>query len=851
MVKKKLTPMMEQYYEIKSEYPDCILFFRLGDFYEMFEEDAKLGSEILDITLTSRAKGENAIPMAGVPYHSAENYIAKLCSKGHKVAICEQTSDPDGTGIVSRAVKRVVTPGTNLTELKTNQKENLFVASLAGSPKQGFALALADVSTGEILVSQAQNLEEIESFLNTYNVKELIAPEKLSQDPAYYHLISSSFATSKNPAQLLLNHFALTTLSPLGIDQNPLYLEATALLLEYLESVMKTDISHLNNVKLLADSDKFSLDQATIYNLEIFYTIRDFSRENTLLSVIDKTQTSGGGRLLKQWIMRPLKSLEKLRKRQSFVTKYLNSADLDNIRSNLGQTYDLERLLSRLSMGYANPRDLIQVKDTLKLSPVISQLADYELPTLSEIYDLINRAIVAEPPLSTRDAGIFQDGYNLEADEYRTLLREGKSFIAKHQADLIAQTGIQKLKVGFNKVFGYYIEVSKGKSNLVPESFIRKQTLVNSERYITPELKEYEEKVLKAEDLLKDLEEKLFHDLVSQILARKEELRSLASKLAFLDLVSSFASLAKTKNYCLPDLNETQNLNIINARHPVLEHLLPSGTYIPNDIIFDNNTNLKLITGPNMGGKSTYLRQTALIVLLAQIGSYVPADSAQIGLVDQIYSRVGASDNLSKGLSIFMGEMEETSYILRHATLKSLLILDEIGRGTSTYDGVSIAWSVLEYIHNNLQARTLFATHYHELIGVVDDLEKAKNYSVAVQEDAQGKAVFLHQIQEGAVSKSYGVHVASKAGLPVEVVARAEQLLRELEITDVSLLENQTKSPTQLSETNDSQPSLFSVQQEDPKAKLLKESLQKLELNSLTPVQALVELEKLKNLLDS
>jgi len=847
---------MEQYYQIKSEYPDCILFFRLGDFYEMFEDDAKLGSEILDITLTSRSKGENAIPMAGIPYHSAENYIAKLCSKGHKVAICEQTSSPDGTGIVTRAVKRVVTPGTNLTELKTNQKDNLYIATLVKSKQNSFALALADVSTGEIIVTTAQNLAEIQSFIDTYNVKEIIAIPELSQNPDFYHLISSASKLPNHPEQYLLKHFSLTSLSPLGISDKPLEIQATALLLSYLESIMKTDISHLSNLKILADSDKFSLDQSTIYNLEIFHTIRDFSRENTLLSVIDQTQTSAGGRLLKHWILRPLKDLNKLQKRQTFVTKYLNSLELTSIRNLLKQTYDLERLISRLGMDYANPRDLIQIKETLKLIPELASLANYELPKLTEILELIAQSIVDEPPLSKRDAGIFKDGYHAKADEYRNLLREGKGFIASHQAKLIQETGIDRLKVGFNKVFGYYIEVSKAKSNLVPDTFIRKQTLVNSERYITPELKEYEEKVLSAEDQLKALEEQLFNGLVTQILEKQTKLRNLAQKLAFLDLVTSFAHLAKTNNYCLPELNHSTDLNVKNGRHPVLEQILPSGSYIPNDISFDKSTTLKLITGPNMGGKSTYLRQTALIVLLAQVGSYVPADAAQIGLVDQIYSRVGASDNLSKGLSTFMVEMEETSYILRQATANSLLILDEIGRGTSTYDGVSIAWSVLEYIHDKIQARTLFATHYHELISVVDDLAKAKNYSVSVQEDSQGKAVFLHQIQEGAISKSYGVHVASKAGLPSEVVARAEQLLEELELTDVSVLEHQPSLFSQVtvqaqsqSETHP-QPKIQVKEIESEESKQIKKHLEEININDLTPIQALLTLEELKNLIN-
>jgi len=818
----------------------------------MFEEDAKIGSEILDITLTSRSKGENAIPMAGIPYHSAENYIAKLSAKGKKVAVCEQISDPNEPGIVKRKVVRVVTPATNLSTSQTNQKENLYLATLVSNDKLGYALCLADVSTGELLLIPAKNLDEVQSFLETYNVKELIAMQDLAENPDFYHLVSSSHNLTKDPSEIVLKHFKMKTLTPLAIDNHPLYIQAVALALSYLESVMKTDISHINNLKLLSNNDHFNLDQATIYNLEIFHIIRDFSRENTVISILDQTQTAAGGRLLKQWVVRPLKNLAQLDKRHAYVEKYL-SPKLTDLRKSLAATYDLERLLSRLSMDYANPRDLIQIKETLELVPQISQVADFELPDLSQVLTLIQESIVDEPPISKRGAGIFKEGYNAQADEYRSLLKEGKGFIASHQAKLSEETGIAKLKVGFNKVFGYYIEVSKLKSHLVPESFIRKQTLVNCERYITPELKEYEEKVLAAEDLLKSLEEQLFNNLVSKILEFRLELYDLAKKIAFLDVVSNFSYLAQSNSYVKPSLNQGEQLLVKNSRHLVLEKILASGTFIPNDISFDNSVSLKLITGPNMGGKSTYLRQTALIVLLAQIGSYVPADSAEIGLVDQIYSRVGASDNLSKGLSTFMVEMEETAYILRQATKKSLLILDEIGRGTSTYDGVSIAWAVLENIHNKIQARTLFATHYHELIAVVEDLKKAQNYSVAVKEDSNGKAVFLHQVKKGAINKSYGVHVADKAGLPLEVILRAEQLLYELEATDVSLLENKLSDNKQISvakintkEESQTQPCLFTITEPDSKAQKLKNKLLNTNLNSLSPIQALVLLEEMK-----
>lgn len=834
----KETPMMKQYNEIKSQYSDCILFFRLGDFYEMFGDDAVIGAEILDITLTARTKSEDAIPMAGVPYHSAESYIAKLTSKGKKVAIAEQVSDPSEPGIVKREVVRVVTPGTNLSTIALEQKANQYVGSIAGEGND-YAVCFADVSTGELIVGTG-SLEDIRSLVETYQPKELVACSGLAELPVLYDmgLMVSGFDMPVEKSYLL-KHFGTSSLGAFGLD-NELKAEVVGLNLMYLDAMLQTSLANMTQVIHLNQADSFDLDPATIYNLELFYTIRDFDRKNSLIAVIDKTVTAGGGRLLKRWLIRPLKSLNLLQKRLSHVDCFYNK-DLKLLRSLLSETYDLERLVSRLSLGYGNPRDLIQVKQTLQALPAINVELNSELradlPDMSNLVDLIEQAIVDEPPISKRDGGIFKDGYHAEADEYRTLLRTGKDFIAKHKADLVTATGIDKLKIGYNKVFGYYIEVSKAKSDLVPETFIRKQTLTNSERYITPELKEYEEKVLNASGLLNGLEERLFDELVVQILAFSEQLRKIAKSLAYIDVCSGLAELAKKNNYCKPELHEGIELRILDGRHPVLEQILEKGAFVPNNSCFDLDTMIKLITGPNMGGKSTYLRQTALIVLLAQIGSYVPARSAKIGLVDQIYSRVGASDNLAKGQSTFMVEMEETAYILRQATEKSLLILDEIGRGTSTYDGVSLAWSILEHIHNNLGARTLFATHYHELIEVVDDLDRAQNFSVAVEEDANGKAVLLHQIRAGAVSKSYGVHVAEKAGLPNSIIQRAESLLSELETSHQ--LEHAPRKHQALSP----QPSLFAT---DPKAEQVRSMIDEIDVNNLTPLQALQKLNEIK-----
>ena len=651
----KETPMMKQYNEIKSQYSDCILFFRLGDFYEMFGDDAVIGAEILDITLTARTKSEDAIPMAGVPYHSAESYIAKLTSKGKKVAIAEQVSDPSEPGIVKREVVRVVTPGTNLSAIALEQKANQYVGSIACN-EEGYAICFADVSTGELIVGTG-SLEDVRALVETYQPKELIAAESLAESPKLYEigLMVSSFDMPVDKSYLL-KHFGTSSLGAFGLEDE-LKTEAVGLNLMYLDAMLQTSLANMTQVVHLNQADSFDLDPATIYNLELFYTIRDFDCKNSLIAVIDKTVTAGGGRLLKRWLIRPLKSLNLLQKRLAHVDYFYNK-DLKLLRSLLSETYDLERLISRLSLGYGNPRDLIQVKQTLSALPAIIVELNSELradlPDMSGIVGLIDEAVVDEPPISKRDGGIFKDGYHAEADEYRTLLRTGKDFIAKHKADLVEQTGIDKLKIGYNKVFGYYIEVSKAKIDLVPETFIRKQTLTNSERYITPELKEYEEKVLNASGLLNGLEESLFDELVTRILGFSEQLRIVAKSLAYIDVCSGLAELAKKNNYTKPELHEGIELRIMDGRHSVLEQILEKGAFVPNNSSFDLDTMIKLITGPNMGGKSTYLRQTALIVLLAQIGSYVPARSAKIGLVDQIYSRVGASDNLAKGQSTFM-----------------------------------------------------------------------------------------------------------------------------------------------------------------------------------------------------
>ncbi len=846
---KKITPMMQQYNEIKSKYPDCILFFRLGDFYEMFGDDAVTGAKILDITLTSREKGEDALPMCGVPYHSAEGYVAKLTQKGYKVAICEQVSDPSDPGIVQREVIRVITPGTNINDIDGHS--NQFVVGIADG-KSGYAATFCDVSTGEMLVGRAATLADLRSLLAAYNPKELVAVAGLSEHPKIYEMaqnqgLTLSAHSLSQPKAKLKKHFEVKTLNAFGIEDDPIAIHSAALTLSYLESVLHTDLSNIKQLTLLASDDYFDLDQTTIFNLEIFHTIRDFDRRNSLLGVIDQTATAAGGRLLRRWVIRPLKNLKKLQERLDYVAQF-RKMDVDRLRDELKVTYDVERLVSRLSLGYGNPRDLVQVKQTLTAIPRIKGLCvpklSRGLPGLTTLLGRVEKAIKDDPPISRRDAGIFNDGYNKEIDELRLLLGEGKDFIASLKEQEIGATGIHNLKIGFNKVFGYFIEVSKGKVDMVPDHYIRKQTLTSSERYITPELKEYEEKVLSAEDKLKALEDSLFEKMIQDVLNYSEELMKLARQLALIDTLSSFAYLAKVNRYSKPVLADGSELKIVGGRHPVLEMIMPPGSFVPNNLQIDSKY-FKLITGPNMGGKSTYLRQCAIIVLLAQIGSYVPADSARIGIVDQIYSRVGAADNLARGLSTFMVEMEETAYILRQATSQSLLILDEIGRGTSTYDGVSIAWSVVEHIHDKLKARTLFATHYHELIQVVDNLASAENLSVIVDEES-GEPVFLHQIAKGAIDKSYGVHVAKLAGLPDEVVARSLQILTDLEkeIMAPGISKEIASKRDHQSLDDYDPPKLFVMDEAESELKSL---LQEIDVESLTPLEALQELYRLRD----
>lgn len=847
-----MTPMMEQYKQLKAQYPDAILFFRLGDFYEMFFEDAIEGSRLLQLTLTARNKGDHKAPMCGVPYHAAQNYIAKLTKLGKKVALCEQLSDPKLPGIVKRDVVRIITPGTTLDENVLEQKQNNFLGVIHmrsetdASPEGAsgsctFELAYTDVTTGECFSTSLSSEKELITELERLSPAEVIVP--------------------KNSAVLLQKFSKLFPRTFFYTFENSAK-NASEILIEYLQSTQKTSLQHLRKPQVYEVNDFMPLDEATLKNLELLTTLRENKKEGSLLWVLDKTITSMGGRLLRFFITHPLTHKDQIQQRLDAIEIFVREQKiLLDVREVMGSILDLERLLGRLSLGHGNARDLAGLKDSLQTIPGIQKILQTAqasllqqtlsaLDSLPELVDLIERAIVAEPPFSVSEGGMIADGYNIELDELKKISREGKGFIQKLQEEEIERTGIPTLKVRFNSVFGYYIEVSKAQAKNVPQDYIRKQTLVNAERYITPQLKEFEEKVLGAEEKIVALEKKLFEEVRLQVVAQAERIQQTARAVALLDVLSSLAITAIENRYCKPVLGEDGSLKITSGRHPVVEKMSASASFVANDIELDaSKKSLILITGPNMGGKSTYLRQMALITLMAHLGSFVPAEKAEISLVDRIFTRVGASDNLIRGQSTFMVEMQETAYILQNATNKSLVILDEIGRGTSTYDGMSIAWAIMEYLHDSIGAKTLFATHYHELISLAEKLPRAANYSVAVKESAEEGVVFLYKILPGGVDRSYGIEVAKLAGLPEEVTAKARQILHDLEEGVVEAGIQKELAEKRLAE---GQMGMFCERtpqslQKNPTL----EELKKLDLNSLTPLQALNKLNDFKKKLET
>lgn len=854
---QNMTPMMKQYRALKEQYTDAILFFRLGDFYEMFFDDAILASRLLQITLTARNKGEMRAPMCGVPHHSAERYIAKLTKLGRKVAICEQLSDPSEPGIVKRDVVRVVTPGTTLDENVIEQKINNFVMVVcekwnSDEALKRYEIAYADITTGEFYLMFCAAEKELKAEIERVRPAEILI-EKDSFDNAIF--------------LRLRRFFPDVFFSPVADGVNGV--GAEVMLTEYLKSTQKSQLPHMSAPQLTTENDCMPLDEATLKNLELTETLREHKKEGSLLWVLDKTLTSMGGRLLRHFITHPLLRKNELDLRLDAVDELVRKQDeYYRLGDVLESVMDMERLLSKLSLGRGNPRDMVGLKNSLDQIPLIKNVLGVMeaemlcnvcngLEDLVDLKVLIDRAIVADPPMSMNDGGYIADGYNGELDELNTICREGKTYILGVQKREAERTGISNLKIRFNKVFGYYIEVSKSHVGKVPDDYIRKQTLVNAERFITPELKEYETKVLGAEEKIVVLEQKIFNELRESVVAQVARIQKNARLVALLDVLRSFAQVAIENNYCKPEVGESQrqrSIDIREGRHPVVEKMSFSMSFVPNDTVLDQDgERFLLITGPNMGGKSTFLRQVALITLMAQIGSFVPAKKARIGIVDRIFTRVGASDNLVRGQSTFMVEMQETAFILENATENSLIILDEIGRGTSTYDGMSIAWSVMEYIHDVIKAKTLFATHYHELIPLADKLSNAANHAALVKENEEDGVVFLFKVVPGGVDRSYGIEVAKLAGLPAQTVSRARQILSDLEegVMESGIAKELHDSTKRVP---DDQMALGlevvsrANEELNRQHSALKRELERIDTNNMTPLEALKRLDELKNL---
>lgn len=809
----KLTPMMQQYQAVKNAHPDQILFFRLGDFYEMFLDDAILVSKELELTLTKRSTAGDGIPMCGVPYHAAESYINKLVNKGYKVAICEQIGDPKAKGLTKREVIKIITPGTVMNESALTSSKNNYIA-LIYEENHAIYLAGADISTGECFYSIYDGPDRCQLLFD--ELYRLMMPELLLIKPFSYErelknflslrlnncLVNELTEITSQVEDLMLQHFDVH-----NRPDNKIAHKAIATLLEYLHETVKTDLTHLNKLTYLDSSKSLFIDTYTLRNLEITRNLRDGGKKDTLYDVLDFTKTAMGSRLLRKWLEYPLLNPKKINDRLDAVANLVSDFSLrNNLREQLKEIYDFERLLTRMEVGTANARDMNALKSSLYVLPAIKKsLAKatakllvnihQKISTYDDLVVLIDKAIVEDPSFSIREGGFIKDGYNQELDEYRNIAKNSKRLLQQMEEDEKNKTGIKSLKIGYNKVFGYYIEVRHSSTEMVPENYIRKQTLANAERYITPELKEFETKILGAQEKIVQLEYNLFTELRDILKTKISSIQNTAHEIAILDVLISLAQAGDEYNYIRPKLLDDGTIHIKDGRHPLVERILNRDLFVPNDTHLDNAQNeIMIITGPNMAGKSTYMRQTALLTLMAQVGSFIPAREASISPVDKIFTRIGASDDLVSGQSTFMVEMNEVSHILKYATNKSLVILDEIGRGTSTYDGMSIARAVIEHIRDHIGAKTLFATHYHELTDLEDDVH-VKNYCIAVKEKGSD-VTFLRRIIRGSADKSYGIHVAKLAGLPQEVVKRAETILIDLENTAP------TKEKTTVSKNN-------------------------------------------------
>ncbi len=851
MIFEKITPIRKQYLDIKKEYPGTIVFFRLGDFYETFDQDAEITSRELDIVLTSRnvAKGQR-IPMAGIPYHAADNYINKLINKGFHIAICEQIGDQPEKGIFPRKVVRVVTPGTLIEPgLIKTESNNYLVSIISDTNKAGFAFL--DMSTGELSVTEIpldNSYSKVLAEISRLHPSEIIMPES-STIP-----IENKYFLTKLPdwkyefgrcEQFMLNHFEVKSLNGFGLENKPFAICAAGSILNYVKDNEPASINLFNEIKVYSLNDFMVIDDSTRRNLELTETIRSGNEKGSLLQILDRTNTPMGKRLIRSWLNQPLLDLLNIDNRLKAVDYFYNNGLLRiEIISILKTISDMERIINRIISGHAIPRDLVALRFSLGQTPRITEILNQECELINRLtaplrpcideYKLLQESIVDEPPATMQHSGVIRPGYSQELDNILTATKNSREWIANLESTERIRTGIKTLKVGYNKIYGYYIEITKSFLDQIPSEYIRKQTLVNAERYITPELKEYETLVLNAEDRIREAESRIFHEICHILSSSAENILQTSRFVAVLDVILSYAQIALENNYSRPEIFKNHRLVIKGGRHPVVEKTQFQISFVPNDTFFSDDEIIHIITGPNMSGKSTYLRQVALITLLAQIGCYVPAESAEIGIVDRIFTRIGAQDEIHAGQSTFMVEMTEMANILHNATENSLLILDEIGRGTSTYDGLSIAWSVLEYIHNhpNLRSKTLFATHYHELIKLPEILPRIKNYNSAVSE-AGKQVIFLHKIIEGGADKSYGIHVAQLAGIPPAVIQRANFLLEKLQneagVIDVKKVQPVAQIP------------LF------PASDPVLDELRQMDLNNRNPIDALNKLFEMQN----
>lgn len=843
MPRKATTPMMEQYYQIKEQYPDAFLFYRVGDFYELYEDDAVKGAQILELTLTHRSnKSENPIPMAGVPHMAVDSYVNTLVEKGYKVAICEQLEDPKkAKGMVKRGIIQLVTPGTKMAQGPDDSQESNYLTSVV-EKAGGYGLAYSDLSTGEIFATHVKHYAEVVNELLSLRTREVVFAGKLNASDR--DSLQKANITVSEPAELEGEHAEISYVQQKLTDS--MEKAAVRQLVVYLLATQKRSLAHLQVAESFEIGQYLQMANTVQRNLELTQSATTGKKQGSLFWVLDKTTTAMGGRLLKQWLSRPLLSLDRIKQRQQMVQALLDDYfTRENIVDSLKGVYDLERLSGRVAFGNVNPRELLQLAKSLEATkPIIQALAESGNPDLekygqgidpqSELAESITNCLVDQPPISAKDGGIIRAGVSEDLDKYREAMNGGKKWLAQMEMEERQRTGIDNLKIGYNRVFGYFIQVSKGNVAKVPQDrYTRKQTLTNAERYITPELKEHENLILEAESRSTDLEYELFSQLREAVKAHIPALQELGRQLAALDVFVAFAQDAEEKNYCRPSFSSKNEIAVKNGRHPVVEAVLPAGSYIPNDLVMDEDTSIYLITGPNMSGKSTYMRQMALIAIMAQIGSFVPADSAKLPVFDQVFTRIGAADDLYSGKSTFMVEMSEANEALQHASSRSLVLFDEIGRGTATYDGMALAGAIIKYLHDKVGAKTLFATHYHELTELDETLPHLKNIHVGATEE-NGKLIFLHKILPGPADQSYGIHVAKLAGLPRAVLREASSMLKRLEAEGAREINSSSQqldlfSPVEVVEENP-----LKEEQEE-----LLDEISQVNLNEKTPLEVM------------